>query len=86
MSYDGFILANAEDEIIVHGADGAELDRVEYATPLWLVAPGISTVFDQSLGVDNSLFFGWCPSISTFGAGDAGTPGEENDPCGFVPD
>ena len=78
--YEDFTLANTEDEILIHGADGAELDRVEY-DGMWPGSAGVSAGYDAGLGADNNVPTNWCESTSTFGAGDAGTPGAENDRC-----
>ena len=77
--YDGFTLANEEDEIIVNAATGAELDRVEYDA-LWPIAAGASTALGD-VSADNNSPENWCLSDAPFGDGDSGTPGAENDPC-----
>ena len=58
------------------------LDAVDYST-------GFPSVNGESLNLDplnqniisNDEYFNWCAATSTYGSGDKGTPGTENDSC-----
>jgi uncharacterized protein (TIGR03382 family) len=63
------------EQIVLSRADGPLATLELSGLPL---APGASA----SLAPDAS---GWCPATSTYGAGDRGTPGAINDPCGDAP-
>jgi len=50
----------------------------------WPVEEGTSLSLDPSAHDPDSMQepTSWCPAISSYGQGDLGTPGDENDPCG----
>lgn len=79
-SYGGMALANAGDWLALRDASGATADSVAWAsTPTGASRGRVDASADDD-AVDGA---GWTTQLSTFGAGDAGTPGVEND--GAVP-
>lgn len=72
-----------DDEIRLTSATGAVIDRVEF-TREWGIVEGVSMSLDPSLysATSNDSMESWCPSSSSYGAGDLGTPGGDNDACG----
>ncbi len=79
-SYSGFTLANNEDEIIIICQE-QEIDRVEYGkTRSFPDKTGYSIIL-ADINLNNNLGENWCLSSSSFGQGDKGTPGQENDSC-----
>ncbi|MDP6955570.1 MAG: lamin tail domain-containing protein, partial [Planctomycetota bacterium] len=84
-AYNFFTLDTSSDAIIIQDGQGTEIDRVDYATPFFPIAPGRSTSLDWGIVDwqlnDNPSY--WCLSESAIGGGntDTGTPGEHNDMC-----
>jgi len=77
------ILANDGDELILETAAGTLLDAVDWNTG-FPEAAGASMALDlehsdPDLNDDGA---NWCLGTTTFGAGDLGTPGGDNEPCG----
>ncbi len=83
---DNYTLANSADEIIVLSPNDVEIDRVNYGVGGFPDGgPGFSISLDPNqLAGDNNVANNWCLSTSTFGDGDKGTPGSENDVCAPV--
>ena len=77
--YSNFLLENESDEIILSCND-KEIDRVEY-NDTFPNSRGASIILADP-NLNNNAGSNWCISTSSFGAGDLGTPGAENDPCG----
>ncbi len=87
------ILSNSGDEIVLT-CDSTEIDRVEYDTTSGGEFPedpeGASMAFAPSLlnssspEVLNDDGANWCESSSSFGDGDLGTPGTQNDACAGI--
>ena len=78
--YSGFTLGNAGDEIILR--DGVtEIDRVEYNNRFFPNLIGVSMEFSQvktPFVISNDDGDRWGVALTTFGAGDRGTPGTQN--------
>lgn len=79
-----FGLANTADEIVLLAGD-VEVDRVEYdeeAAAAWPNAASASLNFggDPSADDNNDPAF-WCVASTLYDGTNAGTPGEDNDPC-----
>jgi hypothetical protein len=76
-------LGNSGDEVVlVH--DGVEIDEVAYDSGVtWPDPTGHSFGLDPSAlnHSDNDDPANWCVSTTTYGDGDEGTPGDENDLC-----
>ena len=73
-------LANTDDEIILTCA-GMEIDRVAYTGILPWPDPTGKSMILAHYSLDNNNGANWCISSSTFGMGDKGTPGAQNDVC-----
>ncbi len=74
----GVPLYNAKGRVILKSGTGAIVDRVE-----WSAAAGFPIPVGRSISLglptsDNALGANWCESTVAFGAGDLGTPGEDN--------
>jgi len=77
--YSSFILANTVDEVVLLDVAGLEVDRVDYDDGVTFPKPvGASLALSQPR-LDNNDGSSWCTSTTTFGDGDAGTPGGVND-------
>ncbi|HEY5731862.1 MAG TPA: ExeM/NucH family extracellular endonuclease [Anaerolineales bacterium] len=78
-SYGGsWFLANGDDEVILSDDAMNEIDRVEYdGGPNFPDPTGASMSLEDSTA-DNNVGANWCQSTTPFGAGDLGTPGDEN--------
>ncbi len=72
-------LTNSGDEIVLLNGLLTEIDRVEYASS-WDIKKGKSIILKDDL-LDNNDKENWCISSSSYGLGDLGTPGSENDEC-----
>ncbi|NNF22124.1 MAG: lamin tail domain-containing protein [Saprospiraceae bacterium] len=85
--YSGITLGNSDDEIILTCDPNGipiEIDRVEYdGGPDFPDPNGASMCLDPTKlnSLDNDTGSHWCASISPFGLGDLGTPGNPNDIC-----
>ena len=75
-TYGSFKLANTSDEIILIDAAGEEADRVEYDSSFPDPIGASIALTDPS--VDNSNGANWNVSTLVYGAGDRGTPGQNN--------
>ena len=79
--YLGFTLGNTDDEIVLT-CSTVEVDRVEYNEGEgWSAGVGASIILNN-LANDNNNSVNWCVSITSYGDGDLGTPGIQNDSCG----
>jgi len=72
--YDGMLLANSEDEIILLDPEGREVDAVYY-TNAFPYSSGAS-MYVQDLSSNNNIISNWAESTTFYGVGDLGTPGE----------
>ena len=77
----GFILANAEDEIVLVDGTGTVVDTVIYTSAT--VFEGASTTLNPATfdALSNDAAASWCRGTSAMPGGDSGTPGLPNDPC-----
>ena len=82
-----FYLGNASDTIALE-VSGELIDAVAYdGGPLWPDPTGASMALDPA-AIDagwNDDGARWCAGVIFYGAGDLGTPGVENWPCGEPP-
>jgi hypothetical protein len=81
--YAGFSLTNGADEIVIR-AGAIVIDRVAYDGGLDFPDPTGASMSLDPAAVDaaaNDLGFNWCEATAVFGDGDAGTPGQANEPC-----
>jgi hypothetical protein len=76
-----FSLANGGGQLYV-GVTGTVLDTMTWTT----MTSGASRSLDPGAidPTQNDDLAKWCNATSTFGAGDRGTPGADNDPCPIV--
>ncbi len=82
--FSGIFIANAADELVLLDGSLVEMDRVEYdGGPLFPDPTGASMALTDPLA-DNNVSSNWATSLSTFGAGDLGTPGRCNIDVGEV--
>lgn len=77
-----FRLDNTADELLLQSAVGTTLDRVAW-TAAWGVSPGLALSLDPTTwdAASNDDLSAWCEPTTTYGAGDRGTPGSDNDAC-----
>lgn len=80
--YDGLILSNSADELILQDAQGTEIDRVEYdGGPDWPDPTGAAMVFTGVAADDNAVASNWTTATSrenlfnTNSGSDLGSPG-----------
>ena len=72
-------LSDGADKIVLKHPTGLDMDRVEYdGGPLFPDPLGASMALSEPR-LDNNDGTSWCTSTTTFGDGDAGTPGAVND-------
>ncbi len=77
--WSGPALSNSGD-VITLSYDGTTFDEVNYSG--WTVTAGVSMSLDPSAdATDNDDEAFWCEATTTYGDGDYGTPGDENDEC-----
>ncbi|MFA5349392.1 MAG: VWA domain-containing protein [Candidatus Paceibacterota bacterium] len=76
--YSNFLLENTSDEIVLT-CNSTEIDRVIYDSTFPNTQGSSIVLANPSL--DNSIGANWCDSVTSYGAGDKGTPGTLNDPC-----
>lgn len=76
--YSNFILGNDDDEIILFSGS-TEIDRVEYNNTNFPHTAGKSLSLANP-DLDNNLGSNWLSANLQYGAGDFGTPGQENFP------
>ncbi len=83
--YTGINLANRADELVIIDANLVEIDRVAWDdTAGWTIPAGATLNFGGQFDVvsdDNSDPQFWCAALTSYGAGDLGTPGAANDTC-----
>ena len=72
--YSGNIFGSAEDEIILLDLEGREVDKVYY-TNAFPFSSGAS-MYVQDLLSNNNIASNWAESMTPYGLGDLGTPGE----------
>ena len=77
----GFALSNGADEVQLRTPFGSLLDEVRYGAAFDVEgeAMGLKSEMTTVRGNDHSS--NWCAQDSFMAFGDAGTPGELNDPC-----
>jgi hypothetical protein len=83
--WSGFGLTNTADAIVLVNPAGAEIDAVRYsASGGWPIRAGRSAQLDPAhlASTANDDPGRWCLSNTIYGAGDQGTPGSSNQPCG----
>ncbi len=73
-----WFLSNGADEVILTDGTGNEIDRVEYDGGSTFPDPTGASMSLLDPALDNNVGESWCKSTTPFGAGDLGTPGEEN--------
>lgn len=84
VAYQGMILSNASDEIMLSTPGGVLVDSIAYDDGIeWPDKGGRSAVLhpSQVQAGNNNHGRHWCSSSTVFGAGDKGTPGALNDLC-----
>lgn len=72
-------LGNSGDELAIR-CGGALVDEVVYLGS-WPFSAGAAMQLHASAGADNDDVGQWCEATSTYGDGDAGTPGSTNGAC-----
>jgi hypothetical protein len=77
----GFAMSNVEDEVLLMGSDGWPLDRVRWVEGFVEVGGAMGLDPDEHSVARNDDLDLWCEQWSWLPFGDAGTPGETNDPC-----
>ena len=77
-TYNGFTLSNQWDEVILQHPSGIIIDSIHYDNGISF--PDISGASMMLIDpyIDNSLGVNWVTASVEFGAGDYGTPGEDN--------
>jgi len=79
-------LNNGNDSIILLDETGAELDRIDYDEDAgWSFDSGVAVQLEAALAAGpggNNDPASWCAASAPYGAGDLGTPGFFNPPCG----
>ncbi|MDP6944517.1 MAG: lamin tail domain-containing protein, partial [Myxococcota bacterium] len=78
-----FILNNDVDTMVL-GWNGIVVDTLSYdGSAGWAIAQGVSTQLSNASldDVSNDDSAAWCASTATFGDGDLGSPGEDNEAC-----
>ena len=82
--YSGMFLSNGADELVLFDNGLTEVDRVEWDNGSTFPDPTGASMALIDASADNNAGANWCEAASTYGDGDAGTPGQVND-CGFRP-
>ena len=80
--YSGMFLSNGADELVLFDNGLTEVDRVEWDGGSTYPDPTGASMALIDTSSDNNVGSNWCEAASTYGDGDAGTPGLVND-CGF---
>lgn len=78
----GLALANGEDEVVLSRADGTAIDGLHYDETWYThgVAIGVDPAWQRSGDNDDPTH--WCAQVTVIlASGEAGTPGQANDPC-----
>lgn len=78
--YDGFILSNSDDEIVLTSDKSIEIDRVEYDGGSNFPDPSGISMSLISPTLDNAVGVNWELATVPFGDSDLGTPGVANRP------
>ena len=81
--YSNVFLGNSSDELVMLDTGGSEIDRVEWDNGATFPDPTGASMSLLDPALDNNVGANWCESVTPFGAGDLGTPGDENS-CVFV--
>lgn len=78
-----FSLTNTGDAFILR-CDDIDVDTVEFAPRIWPYDVGVGMQLDPALSdaTANDDPGAWCAAISEYVAGNTGTPGVANPPCG----
>jgi len=76
--YSGIALANGGDEVVLFDGTMTEIDSVAYDGGPNFPDPTGASMSLSDLALDNNVGENWCESITIFGDGDLGTPGEAN--------
>jgi predicted extracellular nuclease len=76
--YSGVFLSNSSDELVLLDVGGAEIDRVEWDNGATFPDPIGASMSLKDSALDNNIGANWCESVTPFGNGDLGTPGNEN--------
>ena len=71
--YEGYSLANSDDEVILLDVSGSVVDEVHYSNG-WPFSSGVSMEIHEPF-IDNALTGSWFSATSSYGNGDMGTPG-----------
>ena len=74
-----FGLVNASDGQLFVGLNGQLLDEVIYGPATSGTAKSLDP--DHLDPTENDDTANWCPAVDSYGAGDLGTPAEENPSC-----
>jgi len=82
--YSNMFLGNSDDELVLTDIGMIEIDRVEWDGGSAFPDPTGASMALIDATSDNNAGANWCEAVSTYGDGDAGTPGQVND-CGFRP-
>ncbi len=78
-------LANGADELVIMAADSTEIDRVEWDGGTLFPDPNGASMSLTNPAADNNDGANWFEaSIQTYGDGDFGTPGAQNEDVIFV--
>ena len=73
-----FALGNTDDEIIIKDANGNLIDSVAWDNGTHWPKPEGASMALTNVELDNNTAENWHISSTTYGDGDAGTPGKEN--------
>jgi len=87
--YSGINLSNTSDELTLE-VSGLVIDTIVFSSSTHPFSSGVSMQLDADVLVNNptagatlnNIASNWCASSATFGMGDLGSPGNENDSCG----
>ena len=77
----GFALSNGADEVQLRTPFGSLLDEVRYGTSFDVEGEAMGLKAETMSVSGNDHSSNWCAQDSFMAFGDAGTPGEFNDPC-----
>jgi hypothetical protein len=76
--YNGFVLSNTLDEVILESSEGEVIDTITYSRDLGFpLEEGGSLELRNPLW-DNTMAITWKRAVQSFGDGDSGTPGQDN--------
>ncbi len=79
--YDGMVLGNSEDEIVLL-AGGIVVDRIAYSAGFVVAGASTSLRPEAMDAVANDDPGSWCHAAQEYAPGNAGSPGAANPPCG----